>query len=133
MGWLDGQRTAYHWQHCIARIQRKPGALRNGAPFSELSDVLKQLQRQLMRRDGGDRLMAQVLAVVPKAGLEAAVVAVELLLEGAGSIVPSAEHVINSLTRLTLNASNLSASAEEMYLVTPLAMTNCAMQPRRSV
>lgn len=106
-------RTAYHWQHYIPLIQRKPGALRNGAPFAELPDVLKQLQRQLMRRDGGDRLMAQVLAVVPKAGLEAVVVAVELLLEGAGSIVPSAEHVINVLSRLTLSASNSSASAAE--------------------
>ena len=106
-------RTAYHWQHYIPLIQRKPGALRNGAPFAELPDVLKQLQRQLMRREGGDRLMAQVLAVVPKAGLEAVVVAVELLLEGAGSIVPSAEHVINVLSRLTLSASTSSASAAE--------------------
>ena len=33
-----------------------------------------------MRREGGDRVMAQVLAVVPKAGLEAVIAAVELML-----------------------------------------------------
>ena len=45
--------------------------------------------------------MAQVLAVVPQAGLEAVLVAVELVLEGmapSGSI--SVEHVRNVLARL---------------------------------
>ena len=49
--------------------------------------------------------MAEVLAAVPLAGLEAVLVAVELVLEGAapsGSI--SAEHVRNVLARLTTPA-----------------------------
>jgi len=29
-------RTVYDWQHYLAVLQRKPGALRNGAPFAEL-------------------------------------------------------------------------------------------------
>jgi hypothetical protein len=29
-------RTKYDWRHYLAVIQRKPGALRNGAPFVEL-------------------------------------------------------------------------------------------------
>ena len=29
-------RTIYDWRHYLAVIQRKPGALRNGAPFAEL-------------------------------------------------------------------------------------------------
>ena len=41
--------------------------------------------------------MAKVLAAVPVHGLEAVLVAVELVLE---SDVPSAEHVMNVLTRL---------------------------------
>ena len=87
-------RTAYDWQHYIPLIQRKPGALRNGAPFAEIPLPFKALQRQLMRREGGDRVVAQVLAVVPKAGLEAVIVAVDLMLAGAGGGVPSAEYVI---------------------------------------
>lgn len=45
--------------------------------------------------------MAQVLASVPQAGLDAVLVAVDLVLEGAtpnGSV--SAEHVLNVLARL---------------------------------
>jgi hypothetical protein len=52
----------------------------------------------LLKREGGDRVMAKVLAAVPKSGLEAVLVAVELVLE---SGVPSAEHIENVLSRLT--------------------------------
>ena len=97
-------RTAYDWQHYIPLVQRKPGALRNGAPFAEMPSALKALSGQLLRRDGGDRIMAQVLSVVPEAGLEAVLVAVELMLEGTGSksgAMVSAEHVVNVISRLS--------------------------------
>ena len=61
---------------------------------------LKQLQAILLRRVGGDAVMAQVLAAVPIHGLEAVLVAVELALE-AGK--PSGEHVLNVLARLKGN------------------------------
>ncbi len=89
--------VAYDWQHYINLVQRKPGALRNGAPFADLPVPLQQLRRGLLRRAGGDRIMAQVLACVPKAGLDAVVVAVELVVES-GAL--SAEHVLNVLARL---------------------------------
>ena len=60
-----------------------------------------------MRHAGGDRVMAQVLAAVPTAGLAAVLVAVELVVE---SGVLSAEHVENVLARL--NASPAPASVE---------------------
>ena len=28
-------KTAYDWQHYVPLLQRKPGALRNGAPFAD--------------------------------------------------------------------------------------------------
>ena len=49
---------------------------------------------------GGDRVMAQVLAVVPAAGLDAVLVAVELALESAPPGRVSVEHVLNVLARL---------------------------------
>jgi hypothetical protein len=58
---------------------------------------LQKLSRALLRRDGGDRVMAQVLSAVPRFGLEAVLVAVDLVLESGR---PSAEHVLNVLTRL---------------------------------
>jgi hypothetical protein len=90
-------QTQYDWQHYIPLIQRKPGALRNGAPFADMPEALKKLQQALMRHAGGDRVMAQVLASVPISGLDAVLVAVELVLE---SKMVSAEHVINVLGRL---------------------------------
>jgi hypothetical protein len=63
----DRGQTRYDWQHYIPLVQRKPGALRNGAPFADMPEPLQQLQRAL-RAAGGDRVMAQVLAAVPRPG-----------------------------------------------------------------
>jgi len=94
-------QTIYDWQHYIDLVQRKPGALRNGAPFLDLPGPLQRLRQGLLRHEGGDRVMAQVLAVVPQAGLEAVLVAVELVLDsGTPSGGVSVEHVRNVLARL---------------------------------
>ena len=97
------RQVCYDWQHYIALIERKPGALRNGAPFADMPAPLQQLRQGLLRHAGGDRIMAQVLSAVPTAVL----VAVELVVE---SGVLSAEHVLNVLARL--NAAPLPASVE---------------------
>ena len=94
---FERNQTRYDWQHYIPLIERKPGALRNGAPFADLPEPLLRLRGLLLPREGGDRVMAKVLAAVPKAGLEAVLVAVELVLESGN---PSAEHVENVLNRL---------------------------------
>src|SRR3990167_4596410 len=88
---------SYDWQHYIALIQRKPGALRNGAPFADMPPPLQRLRQGLMRVEGGDKTMAQVLNCVCSHGLEAVLVAVELVIE---SGVLSTEHVLNVLARL---------------------------------
>jgi len=94
---FERYQTVYDWQHYVGVLQRKPGALRNGAPFSEMPERLKTLQRHLLRHEGGDRVMAQVLAAVVSEGLEPVLVAVELALES-GNI--SGDHVLNVLARL---------------------------------
>ena len=90
-------QTHYDWQHYIAVVQRKPGALRDGAPFRHMPAPLRQLQQTLLRQPKGDRVMAQVLAAVPMHGLEAVLVAIELVL-ASGTI--TGEHVLNVLARL---------------------------------
>ncbi|SCC91758.1 transposase [Thiomonas sp. X19] len=87
--------TRYDWQHYIPLLQRKPGALRNGAPFADMPEPLQRL-----RNPGGDRVMAQVLAIVLSAGLDAVLVAVELALETGPPGKVSVEHVVNVLGRL---------------------------------
>jgi transposase len=97
----DEGRTRYDWQHYIPLLERKPGALRNGAPFADMPAPLQQLRQALLRERGGDRVMAQVLALVPKLGLDDVLVAVSLALEAAppsGRV--SVEHVLNVLARL---------------------------------
>ena len=95
---VDRKQVCYDWQHYIPLVQRKPGALRNGAPFADMPASLLRPRQGLMRRAGGDRLMAQVLAAVPSAGLPAVLEAVELVV---ASGVLSAEHVENVLARLS--------------------------------
>ena len=116
--------TRYDWQHYIPLIQRKPGALRNGAPFTDLPAPLQQLRRALLRYPGGDRVMAQVLAIVPTAGLDAVLVAVELALEsGPPSGRVSVEHVVNVLGRLNAAPLPQTAATQLKVSVPPLADT----------
>ena len=124
----SGQVT-YDWQHYIELVQRKPGALRNGAPFLDLPEPLQRLRKSLLRHPGGDRTMAQVLASVPQAGLDAVLVAVDLVLEGAtpnGSV--SAEHVRNVLARL--NAPPRPEHAKTTLQLTNLPLADTARYDR---
>lgn len=90
-------RTIYDWRHYLAVLQRKPGALRNGAPFAELPPAFRQLQEQMLRKPGGDREMVDILALVLQHDEQAVLTAVELALaEG----VATKTHVLNLLHRL---------------------------------
>ena len=90
-------RTVYDWRHYLAVIQRKPGALRNGAPFTDMPDAFRALQGQLLRRPGGDREMVEILALVLQHDEQAVLCAVELALEEG---VASKTHILNVLHRL---------------------------------
>ena len=90
-------KTIYDWRHYLAVVQRKPGALRNGAPFQELPDAFRQLQDHMLRKPGGDREMVDILSLVLQHDEQAVLTAVELALaEG----VPTKTHVLNLLHRL---------------------------------
>jgi hypothetical protein len=117
---LDREQVSYDWQHYIPLIERKPGALRNGAPFTDLPAPLRQLKHGLGRHAGGDRIMAQVLAAVPVAGLDAVLVAVELVLES-GSL--SAEHILNVVARLTASEPPPSVETHLSLKEAPVANT----------
>jgi hypothetical protein len=93
---LPGQ-TIYDWRHYLAVIQRKPGALRNGAPFAEMPEGFRRLQGHLLKRAGGDREMVEILALVLQHDEQAVLCAVELALEAG---VPTKTHILNILHRL---------------------------------
>lgn len=90
--------TQYDWHHYLSVLQKKPGAIRNGAPFADLPTAFKKLQTILLSRAGGDREMVEILALVLHHDEQAVLSAVELALE-CGQ--PSKEHILNLLGRLT--------------------------------
>ena len=115
--------TRYDWQHYIPLLLRKPGALRNGAPFADMPEPLQRLRQGLLRRPGGDRVMASVLAIVPQAGLDAVLVAVELALETGPPGKVSVEHVVNVLARLNATPAPQTAATSLQVATPPLANT----------
>ncbi len=66
-------QVAYDPWHYVPILTRKPGALRNGAPFKgwQLPNALGRLRTRLAGHDDGDRQFVKVLAAVLEDGLEA--------------------------------------------------------------
>ena len=93
----DVSRTIYDWRHYLSVLQRKPGALRNGAPFAQFPDGFKRLQSALLKRPGGDREMVEILSLVLHHDEHAVLTAVEMALDAG---VASKQHVLNLLGRL---------------------------------
>lgn len=91
-------KTVYNWRHYLAVVQRKPGALKNGAPFTELPNSFRRLQQHLLKRPGGDREMADILALVLLHDEALVEQAVSQALEAGHT---SKQHVLNCLGRLT--------------------------------
>jgi hypothetical protein len=90
-------QTVYDWRHYLAVVQRKPGALRNGAPFAELPRSFKQLKTALKGREGADREMADILALVLHHDETLVEQAVAEVIQ---SEVISKTHILNRLSRL---------------------------------
>jgi hypothetical protein len=91
-------QTIYDPWHYVPVLARKPGALRNGAPFKDwvLPTALDRVRRKLAGSDDGDRQMVKILAAVLCGGLLAVEAAcVQALSEG----VHSADVILNILAR----------------------------------
>ena len=79
----DRGQVCYDWQHYITLLHRTTwGAERRRALCADMPAPLKRLRQDLMRHAGGQRIMAQVAGrPVPTAGLNAVLVAVQLVIE----------------------------------------------------
>ena len=64
-------KTVYDPWHYVDALERKPGALRNGAPFKdwELPPAVQQIQARLLGQKGGDREFVEILSAVSAYGL----------------------------------------------------------------
>ena len=91
-------QTIYDPWHYVPVLARKPGALRNGAPFKDwiLPASLERIRRKLATASDGGRQMVDILTAVLSDGLPAVEAACEeALREG----VHSADVVLNILAR----------------------------------
>jgi hypothetical protein len=90
--------TTYDPWHYVPVLARKPGALRNGAPFKDwvLPAAIERIRRKLATTDDGNRQMVDILNAVLTDGLLAVEAAcAEALTHG----VHSADVVLNILAR----------------------------------
>jgi hypothetical protein len=91
-------QTVFDPWHYVPVLARKPGALRNGAPFKDwvLPASLERVRRKLAGADDGDRQMVDILTTVLSDGLPAVEAACsEALRDG----VHSAAVILNILAR----------------------------------
>jgi transposase len=90
--------TIYDPWHYVPVLARKPGALRNGAPFKDwvLPAAMERIRRKLAGADDGNRQMVNILTAVLTDGLAAVEAAcIEAIAQG----VHSADVVLNILAR----------------------------------
>ena len=91
-------KTTFDPWHYVPVLARKPGALRNGAPFKDwiLPAALDRVRRKLAAAQDGDRQMVDILTTVLSDGLPAVEAAcAEALKQG----VHSADVILNILAR----------------------------------
>jgi len=70
--------------HYLPILERKPGALRNGAPFQQwdLPTAIRLVRDRILKQPKGDRAFVELLMMAREFGLEPLQVACELVLDG---------------------------------------------------
>jgi len=118
-------QTVYDPWHYVPVLARKPGALRNGAPFKDwvLPAALERIRRKLAGTADGDRQMVDILAAVLSDGLQAVEAACgEALREN----VHSAAVVLNILARRRDPAVAITLMTPEALRLRHEPLADCA-------
>ena len=118
-------QTAYDPWHYVPVLARKPGALRNGAPFKDwpLPSSIEKIRRKLTGSNDGDRQMVKILTAVLTDGLAAVDAACA---ESLDAHIASADVVLNALSRQKQAMPiPLMQTPERLILAIP-PLANCA-------
>ncbi len=126
---LGRGRTIYDPWHYLPVLAKKPGALRNGAPFQDwaLPSALTRLRRKLGSGDEADRRFVRVLAMVLTDGLDAVDDAVREALEGATA---SDDVILNILARRREPPHPDGIATAEALALTHAPIADCARYDR---
>jgi len=122
-------QTVYDPWHYVPVLARKPGALRNGAPFRDwlLPANLERVRGRLKGSDDGDRQMVKILAAVLSDGLAAVEAAcAEALAAG----VHSADVVLNILARQRDPAPAAMIATPQALSLRQAPIADCARYDR---
>ena len=119
------EETAYNPWHYVPVLARKPGALRNGAPFKDwvLPAATEKIRRKLAGSADGDRQMVKILAAVLEDGLLAVEAAcAEVLDQG----VHSADVILNILARRRDPGPPLTILTPDALKLRHVPLADCA-------
>jgi transposase len=118
-------QTRFNPWHYVPVLARKPGALRNGAPFKDwvLPASLTQVWRKLAAMADGDRQMVEILTSVLSDGLAAVEAACA---EALGQGVYSAAVILNILARRREIAAPITIMTPEALKLKHAPTADCA-------
>ena len=122
-------QTLYNPWHYVPVLARKPGALRNGAPFKDwlLPASLERIRRRLKGSDDGDRQMVKILSAVLSDGLAPVEAACAEALAGG---VHSADVVLNILARHRDPAPPATIATPQVLALREAPIADCARYDR---
>jgi len=118
-------QTIFDPWHYVPVLARKPGALRNGAPFKDwvLPAALDRVRRKLAGAEDGDRQMVKILTTVLSDGLPAVEAAcAEALREN----VHSADVILNILARRREATKPITIMTPEALRLRHEPMADCS-------
>jgi transposase len=116
---------AYDPWHYVPVLARKPGALRNGAPFKDwtLPASLEKVRRKLAGSPDGERQMVSILTGVLTDGLPAVEAACR---EALASGIASADVILNFLARSQAAAPTGPVQTPESLQLKHMPLPDCA-------
>ena len=105
-------------------LAKKPGALRNGAPFKDwpLPSSIEKVRRKLTGSADGDRQMVKILTAVLTDGLAAVEAACAEVLDAG---IASADVILNALARRTQPATAATIEPPERLTLTQPPRADC--------
>lgn len=111
--------------HYLPVLEKKPGALRNGAPFREwhLSQSIQRVRDLVLKQGHGDRAFVEMLLLARETGLETLEVACDLALE---EPAVTASAVMNTMRRLTAPAAPEALDLPQQMKLTLEPIADCS-------